>query len=52
MQFGLHNSQREGATQAANNCVADKLFEVHARWRSKYAKDRYAKEEIEEQIQQ
>lgn len=40
-KFGLHSLRSGGATSAANNSVADRLFKTHERWRSENAKDGY-----------
>lgn len=35
-----------GATSAANNSVADRLFKTHGRWRSENAKDGYVQNDV------
>ena len=41
VEFGLHSLRAGGATSAANNGVADRLFKRHGRWRSENTKDGY-----------
>ena len=44
--YGLHSLRDEGATAAANNEVADRLFKKHGRWRSEAAKDGYIEDSL------
>ena len=45
--YGLHSLRAGGATAAANNEVADRLFKKHGRWRSEVAKDGYIKDSLQ-----
>ena len=49
--FGLHCLRAGGATAAANNCVTDRLFKRHGRWKSELAKDGYVKDKLKERLQ-
>lgn len=45
-KFGLHSLGSGGATSAANNSVADRLFKTHGRWRSENAEDGYVQDDV------
>jgi len=41
--FGLHSLRSGGASQAAHNCIPERLLKSHGRWKSDIAKDGYIK---------
>ena len=48
--YGLHSLRAGGATAAANNQVADRLFKKHGRWRSEAAKDGYIEDSLQSRL--
>jgi len=50
VNFGLHSFRSGGATAAANNKVADRLFKAHGRWKSETAKDGYIADNLHERL--
>ena len=45
-KFGLHSLRSGGASQAAHNCIPERLLKSHGRWKSDIAKDGYIKESL------
>lgn len=48
--FGLHSLRSGGATAAAASGVPDRLFRIHGRWRSEFAKDLYVRNSLEDRM--
>lgn len=49
-KFGLHSLGSGGATSAAYNSVADRLFKTHGRCRSEHAKDGYVQDDVKTKL--
>ena len=49
-EFGLHSLRAGGATATANAKVPDGCFKRHRTWKSKNAKDRYIKDNVESRL--
>jgi len=49
-KFGLHSLRSGGASQAAHNCIPERLLKSHGRWKSDIAKDGYIKESLNNKL--
>ena len=49
-KYCLHSLRSGGATAAANNGIADRLFKRHGRWVCENAKDGYIKDLLYERL--
>lgn len=49
-KYGLHSLESGGATSAAYNSVADRLFKTHGRCRSEHAKDGYVQDDVKTKL--
>ena len=48
--FGTHSMRAGGSSAAANNGVADRIFQRHGRWSSVAAKDGYIKDSLKSRL--
>ena len=49
-KFGLHSLRSGVASQAAHNCIPERLLKSHGRWKSDIAKDGYIKENLNNKL--
>ena len=49
-KFGLHILRSGGVSQAAHNCIPERLLKSHGRWKSDIAKEGYTKESLNNKL--
>ena len=49
-KFGLHSLRSGGVSEAARNCIPERLLKAHGRWKSDIAKDGYIKENMRNRL--